>query len=181
MSTSSPATDRFIRRNGDFAVAHDVADLTLLPSGRTIVLGCADPRVDPAHVLGVPLGEAAVIRNIGGRVTPAALRTLGLLAQIARSDGAQPGAGWELVVLHHTDCGIRQLAEHADLLAAELGTTPDELDRAALEDPRLSLSADLGALRSNRFLPRGLVVSGLLYDTSTGRLETVIAPSALGS
>lgn len=172
--------DEFQRRNGEFADRHDVAGLTLMPTGRTIILGCVDPRVDPAIVLGVQLGEAIVIRNIGGRITPATLRTLALLATIARNNRVQPGAGWQLVVIHHTDCGISQLADHPDALAAELGTTPDALDRQTLTDPRASLAADLTALRTNPLLPPGLIVSGLLYDTTTGRLETVVTPSALG-
>jgi carbonic anhydrase len=172
--------DEFLRRNGEFAAAHDVA-LPRMPTRQAIVLGCVDPRVDPAIVLGIQLGEAVVIRNIGGRVTPGVLRTLGLLALIARSYGVQPGAGLELLVLHHTDCGIRHLAGHPDALAPELGTTPDALDRQTLTDPRVSLAVDLDALRSNPVLPRGLTVSGLLYDTSIGRLETVIAPAVLGA
>jgi carbonic anhydrase len=75
--------DELVRRNGEFAEAHDVAGLTMLPTGRTIIVGCVDPRVDPAAVLGLQLGEAAVIRNIGGRITPAAQRTLALLGAIA--------------------------------------------------------------------------------------------------
>ncbi|WP_425343349.1 carbonic anhydrase [Pseudofrankia saprophytica] len=35
-----------------------------------MVVGCVDPRVDPTHVLGLEQGEAAVIRNVGGRITP---------------------------------------------------------------------------------------------------------------
>ncbi len=178
---TTDVVDEFLRRNGEFADRHDVAALTLMPSRRAIILGCVDPRVDPAIVLGVQLGEAVVIRNIGGRITPSILRTLALLATIARNNGVQPGAGWQLVVLHHTDCGISQLADHPDALAAELGTTPDALDRKTLTDPRASLAADLTALRTNPLLPRGLIVSGLLYDTCTGRVETVLAPSALGA
>jgi carbonic anhydrase len=37
-----------------------------------MVVGCVDPRVDPAHVLGLSNGEAAIIRNVGGRITPIA-------------------------------------------------------------------------------------------------------------
>lgn len=173
--------DDFLRRNGEFAGDNDVAALPMLPTRRVIVLGCVDPRVDPAVVLGVRLGEAAVIRNVGGRVTPGALRTLGLLGLLARNNGVQPGAGWEFVVLHHTDCGISQLADHPEALAPELGTTPDALDRETLTDPRASLAVDLAGLRANPLLPRGLIVSGLLYDTTSGRLETVIAPTVLGA
>jgi carbonic anhydrase len=172
--------DELMGRNGKFADGHDVAGLPLLPTGRTTVIGCVDPRVDPAIVLGVELGEAAVIRNIGGRITPATLRTLALLATIARSGAAQPGDGWNLVVVHHTDCGITRLLDYPEALAAELGVSPDALDRDSITDPRASLAADIAALRANPLLPPGLIVSGLLYDTETGRIETVVAPSVLG-
>lgn len=178
---STGVIDEFLRRNGEFADRHDVAALTMMPSRQAIIIGCADPRVDPAVVLGVQLGEAVVIRNIGGRITPATFRTIGLLALIARSHGIQPGAGLELIVLHHTDCGISRITDHPDALADELGTTPDALDRQTLTDPRVSLATDVTALRTNPLLPRGLVVSGLLYDTTNGRLETVISPSVLGA
>lgn len=173
------AVDELLRRNAEFAGEHDVAGLGLMPGRRTIVLGCVDPRVDPAIVLGLQLGEAVVIRNIGGRVTPASLRTLGLLSLIARGNAVQPGDGWQVVVLHHTDCGIGQLAPHTDALAAELGVAPNELATQPLTDPRASLELDLAALHDNPFLPPGLIVSGLLYDTATGRAETVVAPAAV--
>jgi carbonic anhydrase len=178
---TTSVVDELLRRNGKFANGHHVAGLTLMPTGRRIIVGCVDPRVDPAVVLGVQLGEAVVIRNIGGRVTPAAIRTLALLAAIARSSGVQPGVGWNLIVIHHTDCGITRLVDYPDALAAELGTSPDALDRDSITDPRASLAVDLATLRANPVLPPGLIVSGMLYDTDTGRLETVVAPSVLGA
>ena len=173
--------DELVRRNGEFAEARDVASLTMLPTGRTIIVGCVDPRVDPTAVLGLELGEAAVIRNIGGRITPAAQRTLALLGAIARTGGTQPGPGWNLVVIHHTDCGIVRLLDQPVGLAAELGTSPDALDPDSIINPRASLAVDLATLRANPLLPPGLIVSGLLYDTESGRIETVVAPSVLGA
>lgn len=76
-----------------------------------MVIGCVDPRVDPAHVLGLQHGEAAVIRNVGGRITPATLRTMVMLGKVgqANQDG-RPAEDWNLVILHHTDCGMTDLA-----------------------------------------------------------------------
>jgi len=62
--------DTLAERNDDFVRTRFVPGLPMLPRLRTLVVGCVDPRVDPAHVLGLETGDAAVIRNVGGRVTP---------------------------------------------------------------------------------------------------------------
>jgi carbonic anhydrase len=90
-----------------------------------IVIGCVDPRVDPAAVLGLNNGEAAVLRNVGGRVTPAALRTMAMLTKVSQANQDSAPAGvWNLVLLHHTDCGMTDLASYPDLLA-EYWLMPD--------------------------------------------------------
>ena len=83
-----------------------------LPKVKAIIIGCADMRVDPAHVLGIKPGEAVVMRNIGGRITPGLLEQLGLLGRIGEVAGEIPGGGGEfhLIVLQHTDCGITRLS-----------------------------------------------------------------------
>ena len=50
-------------RNAEFAVSEFSADLTINPSGNMMVVGCVDPRVDPAHVLGLRNGEAPVFEE----------------------------------------------------------------------------------------------------------------------
>src|ERR1700733_5952688 len=54
-----------LERNASFARTEFSPELKIMPSTGTIVVGCVDPRVDPANVLGLKLGEAAVIRNVG--------------------------------------------------------------------------------------------------------------------
>lgn len=65
--------------------------LSIMPSLRTMIIGCVDPRVDPVFVLGLNPGEAAVLRNVGGRVTPGAVREMAMLQEVARAHGARPG------------------------------------------------------------------------------------------
>ena len=77
--------DTLAERNDDFARTRFIPGLPMLPRLRTLVVGCVDPRVDPAHVLGLETGDAAVIRNVGGRVTPDVLAELALLGRLARS------------------------------------------------------------------------------------------------
>jgi carbonic anhydrase len=103
--------DDLVQRSQAFASSDFRTDLTINPHGHMMVVGCVDPRVDPTHVLGLAQGEAAVIRNVGGRITPATLRTMGMLSKVgqARQDGG-PAQPWNLVILHHTDCGMLDLA-----------------------------------------------------------------------
>ena len=69
--------DTLIERNQDFAAHHFTKDLSMMPRLRTMIIGCVDPRVDPAHVLGLGLGEAIVISNVGGASLPRRSRPWG--------------------------------------------------------------------------------------------------------
>jgi carbonic anhydrase len=171
--------DTLTKRNSDFAAHRFVAGLTMMPTLRTLVIGCVDPRVDPAHLLGLDPGEAIVIRNIGGRITPATLQTMAMLQTIAQVQGANPGDGFHLIVLHHTDCGITCLEEKPDMLAGYFGIGKGELEAKAVTDPRTSVAVDVAALRAIPALPRGWLVSGLVYDIATGLVEAVMPAASL--
>jgi carbonic anhydrase len=122
--------DDLVRRNAVFAGGGTVEGLPF-PSNQILrVVGCVDSRVDPADVLGLELGEAVVMRNIGGRITPAALREWALLGRLGQG---QPPAG-HLVILHHTDCGILRLAGYLEQLAAFFEIPAAELDGKAISD-----------------------------------------------
>jgi carbonic anhydrase len=123
--------DELVRRNANFAAGGAFAGLPF-PTNQTLrVIGCVDSRVDPSHVLDLELGEAVVMRNIGGRVTPAVLRSWALLAKLGQArPGGQPAGGPpHMVILHHTDCGIKTLADYPELLAKYFEIPVEELDQ----------------------------------------------------
>lgn len=171
--------DTLIARNDDFAAHRFQGGLSLMPSLKAIVIGCADPRVDPAHVLGLDLGEAAIIRNIGGRITPATLQTMAMLGLIPQVEGVTISGGFHLIVLHHTDCGITRLVGFPDLLAQHFGVARDDLDAKAVTDPYTAVKVDVATLQANPNLRGDFIVSGLVYDVATGRVEIVVAPTPL--
>jgi carbonic anhydrase len=166
-------------RNADFAQHSFIPGASMMPALNTMVISCADPRVDPAHVLGLANGEALVIRNIGGRYTQATLQTMATLRMIAQAEGAAPGPGFNLIVLQHTDCGITRLGGHPDLLATTFGIDEADLPAKAVNDPRAAVAVDVAAIKDNPSLPAEFIVSGLIYDVRTGLIETVVAPSLL--
>lgn len=169
-------TDELAKRNAGFADGGSFADLKLMPSGSLTVIGCVDPRVDPSHVLGLKLGEAAVIRNVGGRVTPATFRTLEMLSKVvqARTGGPRPG-DVHYAVLHHTDCGITDLAAFPELLADYFDVPAGDLDAKAVTDPVAAVRVDVEILE--RKLPAGAFVSGLVYDVAGGLIGVVVPPT----
>jgi len=136
--------DLMLKRNKKLA-----APMPLLPQSlqilKAVIVGCADMRVDPAHVLGIEPGEAVVMRNIGGRVTPGFLEELGLLGRIGQIAGAIPGGGGEfhLIVLQHTDCGITRLPGDPALLAHYFQMQEGELKSKSILDPRAAVTIDV--------------------------------------
>jgi carbonic anhydrase len=161
------------RRNAGFADAGSFADLRLMPSGSLTVIGCVDPRVDPSDVLGLELGESAVIRNVGGRVTPETLRTLGMLSNVvrARAGGSGPSNN-HYAVLHHTDCGITDLTPFPELLADYFDVPAEDLAAKAVTDPVAAVRVDVEILETQ--LRPGVFVSGLVYDVATGLIDIVV-------
>jgi carbonic anhydrase len=168
-----------LERNAQFAKIGFSPDLKMMPSTGTIILGCVDPRVDPVEVLGLKQGEAAVIRNVGGRVNQPIMETLGILRVVAKAAGREGGVR-NLVLLHHTDCGIVGCYHHApELLAQHLGVATDALEELEITDPHKSVIRDISTLKAHKQLPDGVIVTGLVYDVKTGRVETVAPPAPL--
>ncbi|MFE2162873.1 carbonic anhydrase [Streptomyces lydicus] len=169
-------TNELAKRNAGFADGGSFADLRLMPSGSLTVISCVDPRVDPSDVLGLKLGEAAVIRNVGGRVTPATLRTLGMLSKVVQARTGGPGPGDNhYAVLHHTDCGITDLAAFPELLAEYFEVPAGDLDAKAVTDPVAAVRVDAEILKQK--LRAGVFVSGLVYDVATGLIDVVVPPA----
>ncbi len=181
--------DSMLERNKDFADQQSAAGALMpslpgaMPQVKAIIIGCADMRVDPAHVLGIQPGEAVVIRNIGGRITPGLLQQLGLLGRIGEVAGKAPGGGGEfhLIVLQHTDCGITRLAGDPAMLTQYFQIPEADLKAKSVTDPRAAVAGDVAALRAIPVLPGAWMISGLVYDVATGRVEVVVPPAPIRS
>ena len=150
-----------------------------MPRFRAMIIGCVDPRVDPAHLLGLGLGEAVVIRNVGGRITPATLQTMGMLGRIAQAEGGPPAGEFHLIVLQHTQCGIARLEGTPDMLASYFGIGEEGLLAKAVTDPHAAVAVDVATLKAIPALPGNWLVSGLVYDVTTGLVEVVVPPAPL--
>ncbi|MGO9821556.1 MAG: carbonic anhydrase [Solirubrobacteraceae bacterium] len=168
--------DSALERNRAFAAAGGHRGALVFPKLRLFVITCLDPRVDPAHFLGLGLSDAMVVRNVGGRVTPEVINDVAFIGQLAESL-LPDGPLFEVAVIHHTQCGTGALADdsfrrrYAERIGVDQSTL---LERAVLE-PAATVTRDVDRLRSAKAIPGRVTVSGHVYDVTTGLVETVVA------
>jgi carbonic anhydrase len=173
------ALDTLVQRNHEFATQRFVAGRPMFPSLDTMIIGGVDPRVDPAHVLGLQPADAVVIRHVGERITPGTLQTKGMLGRITQAEGTSFANEFHLIVLQHTHCGIAHLEGTPEMLAGYFGISPEELPAKAVTDPPAAVAADVALLKSVPALPSNWLVSGLVYDVIAGQVEVVVPPAPL--
>jgi carbonic anhydrase len=162
--------------NAGFSTHRFASGLRIIPSLKIFIIGCVDPRVDPAQILGLELGEAAILRNIGGRITSSVLDELVLLRKLTQAAGGDFDQGWNFVVLQHTDCGILRMQGEQQRLANFFGIDQGSLDAKSVTDPHAAVHVDVSVLRDATGLPSGMCCTGMVYDVATGLVETVVAP-----
>jgi carbonic anhydrase len=159
-------TDALLKNNESYAASFDKGDLPLPPGRKIAVLACMDARLDPARVLGLEEGDAHVIRNAGGVASDDALRSLAISQHLLGTE--------EIVLLHHTDCGMLTFTDEqfAEKMENETGTRPDWRVHS-FSDLEQDVRDTLERIRESRFVPRTDKLRGFVYEVETGRLREV--------
>lgn len=166
--------------NRRFASTFTDAELPTKPRLGVIVLTCVDTRIDPARFLDVAPGDIVVLRNTGGRLTQGVLLDLAVLGFLASGPLGGPPIHPELVIIHHTDCGMSRLVdpEAQRALSERLGISSEMVAAMAIADPAESVKADVDKFLHAPGVPATFVASGYVYDVATGLLAEVVAPSS---
>ena len=159
-------TDELLRNAEEYAASFDKGDLPLPPAKKVAVVACMDARLIPTRVLGLEEGDAHVIRNAGGVVTDDALRALAISQNLLGTE--------EIVIIHHTDCGMLTFSdeEFAARLESETGSRPP-WNAQAFEALDVDVRDSIERIRESPFVPRTDSVRGFIYEVETGRLREV--------
>lgn len=160
------AIDSLLKNNQSYAEAFGTGDLPMPPRLRVAVVACMDARLNVYAMLGLPEGDAHVIRNAGGVVTEDVVRSL-LVSQ--RLLGTE-----EIILIHHTDCGMLTFKDDQvrDEVAGELGIRP-HFSLEAFGDPADDVRESIARIQASPFIPRKENVRGFVFDVKSGRLEEV--------
>jgi carbonic anhydrase len=159
-------TDKLLENARTYAEGFGKSELSPMPSKRVAVLACMDTRLIPSRILGLNEGEAHILRNAGGVVTDDAIRSLSLSQNLLGTD--------EIILLHHTECGMLTVtdAEYADRMEAETGQRPNWSARA-FSDLEQDVRDSIARLRESPFIPKKHSIRGFIFDVKTGELTEI--------
>jgi carbonic anhydrase len=127
-----------------------------------------DARLHPAKFLGLEVGDAHVIRNAGGRASEDALRSLVISQRLLGTN--------EIVVIHHTDCGMLTFTNEqlTAKIRQDLGVDTAGRDFLPFPDLEKSVRDDVAFLRGSPLIPKNIPISGAIYDVRSGKLQEIV-------
>jgi carbonic anhydrase len=162
------ATDSFLTANRQYAEGFAKGGKPMPPAKKVAVVACMDARIETGGLLGLEEGDAHVIRNAGGVVTEDVIRSLAISQRLLGTE--------EIVLIHHTDCGMLTFRddEVKAAIEAETGLRPG-FALEAFNDLEDDVRQSIRRIQSSPFLKHKDKVRGFVYDVETGRLNEVPA------
>jgi carbonic anhydrase len=142
-------------------------ELPKQPAAGVAVVACMDSRIDLFGLLGLPVGDAHVIRNAGGVVTDDVIRSLLISQRLL--------ANTEVMLIHHTDCGMQTFQDDdlATQVEADTGHRPP-FALGAFTDVDDSVRQSIARIRTSPFLSSRGSVRGFVYAVESGLLREVV-------
>lgn len=160
------ATSGFLKANQSYAKTFTKGDKPLPPAKKVAVVACMDARIETGRLLGLEEGDAHVIRNAGGVVTDDVIRSLAISQRLLGTT--------EIVLIHHTDCGMLTFKD--DAVKAEIERDTGLRPAFALEafpDLESDVRQSIRRIEASPFVPHKDNIRGFVYDVETGRLNEV--------
>lgn len=164
----SPSAAELVANNETYAARFADHDLSLFPKRQLAIVACMDSRMDIFEMLGLAHGEAHIIRNAGGVVTDDVIRSLVLSQRLLDTR--------EIILLHHTDCGLQRVDADAltDQIESETGIRPN-WSIESFKDPYLDVRQSIRRLQVNPFVTHKSHIRGFVYQVEDGRIVEVTA------
>jgi len=159
-------TDQVLDNNSRYAESFTKGELPLPPARKLAVVACMDARLDVHRILGLEEGDAHVIRNAGGAITEDAIRSLAISQRLLGTV--------EIVLIHHTDCGMLTFTDDAvkAQIEADTGVRP-AFALEAFSDLGSDVRQSIARIKASPFIPRKDGVRGFVYDVHTGKLGEI--------
>ena len=153
------------------------------------LITCMDPRVNPEAAGIKPFGQTGEsYSNI--RI----IRTIGAVHEVRSLVIGIHLAGFkEVAVLMHTDCGLFLAFHNAEKILGNMraSLSEEQLNEVkgligelscenlinwlnAFQDPYEAVEREVLSMKKSPFVPESLILHGLVYDLSSGRIDIVV-------
>jgi carbonic anhydrase len=158
-------TDELLENNARYAERF-TGPLPLPPAKGVAVIACMDARLNVYAILGLNEGEAHVIRNAGGVVTDDEIRSLAISQRLLGTR--------EIILIHHTDCGMLTFADDAFKRAIqdETGIKPP-WSAESFTNLNEDVKQSIARIQASPFVPHKDSIRGFVFDVATGKLGEV--------
>jgi carbonic anhydrase len=159
-------TDELVSNAERYAEGFSQGSLPMPPAKGVAVVACMDARLNVYGLLGLKVGDAHVIRNAGGVVTDDAIRSLTISQRLLGTT--------EIVLIHHTDCGMLTFSDDAvkAQITADTGIRPS-FALEAFSDLDADVRQSIARIKASPFIPNQNV-RGFVYDVEKGTLREVL-------
>jgi len=159
-------TDELLQNNERYVATFDKGTTPLPPARGVAVVACMDARLHVSAILGLEVGDAHIIRNAGGVISDDAIRSLVISQRLLGTK--------EIVLIHHTDCGMVTFTDDAvkAQIKDDTGIRP-AFSLEAFPDAEDDVRQSIARIKANPFIPRRDNVRGFVYDVTTGKLNEV--------
>ncbi len=157
------ATDDYLANNARYAETFS-GPLPMPPSAHVAVVACMDARLNVYAILGLGDGQAHVIRNAGGVITDDEIRSLAISQRLLGTS--------EIILIHHTDCGMLTFADDAFKRSIQDETKP-AWSAEAFGDLDEDVRQSIARIKASPFIPHTDAIRGFVFDVATGKLNEV--------
>lgn len=164
----TPAIDQVLAHNKAYAEGFSKGGLAPVPSRKLAVVGCMDARINPITSLGLEYGEAHILRNAGGVVTPDVHRSLIISTQKLETR--------EIMIINHTKCGLMTFKgpDFRAELEAKYGPSPHAPPRFfTFTDLAANVLEQLKIVHDCPWIHPDAIARGFIYDVDSGLLTEV--------
>jgi carbonic anhydrase len=161
--------DNVLKANELYSESYTNHNLPAAPALKLAVITCKDARLRVEAMLELKEGDAHIIRNAGGVVTPDVIRSL-LVSHYML--GAQ-----EVMIINHTGCGMMSFTDEQLFVTVRQATGTAAAGPEAIHtftDIEENVRRQVEKVKSHPWIPEGMVVRGFVYDMETGKLREVV-------
>ena len=172
-------------KKNSFVVNPKFKKLNNIPKKKLMIITCMDTRINPYDIFNLKLGDAHILRNAGGRVTPDILRSIIISYKLGRGQKNILRKTLKQLKTFKKKDFVKLISENSKSAFYDgkiwINKVKKHLDKKKLSIAKkmswynfrnlnYSLQNDLKSIRNNLLIPKNIKIFGFIYHVESGKL-----------